>query len=76
MCTDLSKTTQEECQGEYIDYINSDIDLPIVKQREWIRSVTYEPSDMVSTGCPQKIPTFQLNLVLTVYVVDTLFVIV
>ena len=37
MCTDLSKQTEEECQGEYIDYINSDIELPVVKQREWVR---------------------------------------
>ena len=37
MCSDLSKTTQEECQGEYIDYVNSDINSPVVKQREWVR---------------------------------------
>ena len=37
MCTDLSKTTEEECQGEYISYLKSDINLPVVKEREWIR---------------------------------------
>ena len=37
MCTDLSKRTQDECQGEYIDYINSNIETPVVKEREWVR---------------------------------------
>ena len=30
MCTDLSKTSEKECQGEYITYINSDVNKPTV----------------------------------------------
>ena len=37
MCSDLSKKTEEECQGDYIVFINSDINKPVVKPREWSR---------------------------------------
>ena len=37
MCSDLSKKNEEECQGEYIVFINSDINKPVVKPREWSR---------------------------------------
>ena len=31
MCTDISKTTEATCQGEFINYANSDINKPIVR---------------------------------------------
>jgi voltage-dependent calcium channel L type alpha-1D len=36
-CTDLSKTTKEECQGQFISYAYSDINRPVVMTREWVR---------------------------------------
>jgi len=37
-CSDLSKMTEEECQGQYVEYENNDINYPIVKEREWKRN--------------------------------------
>ncbi|XP_011051194.1 PREDICTED: muscle calcium channel subunit alpha-1 isoform X1 [Acromyrmex echinatior] len=34
-CTDASKMTEDECQGTYLEFENSNIDKPIVKHREW-----------------------------------------
>eukprot|EP00096_Caligus_rogercresseyi_P004791 TRINITY_DN1928_c0_g2_i1.p1 TRINITY_DN1928_c0_g2~~TRINITY_DN1928_c0_g2_i1.p1 ORF type:complete len:1446 (-),score=320.23 TRINITY_DN1928_c0_g2_i1:115-4299(-) len=34
-CSDSSKMTEQECQGEYVDYRKSDGALPIVLEREW-----------------------------------------
>ena len=36
-CTDLSKTTEDECQGQYVTYAYSDITRPVVMNREWVR---------------------------------------
>jgi len=38
MCTDLSKMTEEECQGQYVEYEDNDINYPAVKEREWYRN--------------------------------------
>ncbi|XP_036367714.1 voltage-dependent calcium channel type A subunit alpha-1 isoform X2 [Octopus sinensis] len=35
-CTDMSKSTREECQGQYFDYEDKS-DKPRVKNREWLR---------------------------------------
>ncbi|XP_018043903.1 PREDICTED: muscle calcium channel subunit alpha-1 isoform X1 [Atta colombica] len=34
-CTDASKMSEEDCQGTYLEFENSNIDKPIVKHREW-----------------------------------------
>ncbi|XP_018307180.1 ca[2+]-channel protein alpha[[1]] subunit D isoform X4 [Mycetomoellerius zeteki] len=34
-CTDASKMTEDECQGTYLEFENSNINRPIVKYREW-----------------------------------------
>ncbi|XP_018341900.1 PREDICTED: muscle calcium channel subunit alpha-1 isoform X1 [Trachymyrmex septentrionalis] len=34
-CTDASKMTEDECQGTYLEFENSNINRPIVKHREW-----------------------------------------
>ncbi|RUS83605.1 hypothetical protein EGW08_008624 [Elysia chlorotica] len=34
-CTDSSKLTEEECQGQYIDYVDGDFNQPEVLPREW-----------------------------------------
>lgn len=34
-CTDESKFTKDECHGNYITYMDGDIDKPVVKAREW-----------------------------------------
>lgn len=36
-CTDSAKSTEEECQGTFIDYEESDLSRPIVREREWER---------------------------------------
>ena len=36
-CSDLSKKTEEECQGKFITYAHSDINQPVVVEREWVR---------------------------------------
>ncbi|KAG5317437.1 CAC1D protein, partial [Pseudoatta argentina] len=36
-CTDASKMTEDDCQGTYLEFENSNIDKPIVKQREWLQ---------------------------------------
>ena len=38
MCTDLSKMTENECQGNYFTYQDNDINIPIVEERVWERS--------------------------------------
>ncbi|KAL8602085.1 hypothetical protein ACOMHN_007355 [Nucella lapillus] len=35
-CTDESKTTKDECQGQYFEY-EGNSDLPTVKDRQWLR---------------------------------------
>jgi voltage-dependent calcium channel L type alpha-1D len=34
-CTDRSKMTEAECQGEFIEYVDADISQPIASPREW-----------------------------------------
>lgn len=36
-CTDLSKTTEEDCKGQFITYAYSDVRKPVVVEREWVR---------------------------------------
>jgi len=38
MCSDLSMDRNETCQGEYITFIDGDINKPIIEERVWIRS--------------------------------------
>merc|ERR1719431_1780366 len=38
ICSDLSKTTEAECQGEFFTYQDDDINYPVVEEREWERS--------------------------------------
>jgi hypothetical protein len=35
-CTDLSKTTKSECQGQYYSFNNRD-NLPTIENRKWLR---------------------------------------
>jgi len=37
-CTDFSKTTEAECQGQYFTYQDHNINIPIIEEREWERS--------------------------------------
>jgi len=37
-CTDLSKTTEAECQGEFITFTDSDINKPEIEERIWEQS--------------------------------------
>ncbi|XP_018406581.1 PREDICTED: muscle calcium channel subunit alpha-1 [Cyphomyrmex costatus] len=36
-CTDASKMTENDCQGTYLEFENSNINRPIVKHREWLQ---------------------------------------
>jgi len=36
-CTDESKDTEVECQGEFYNFIEDDINKPEIEEREWIR---------------------------------------
>jgi len=38
MCTDLSMDTNSTCQGDFITYMDGDINKPIVEERVWERS--------------------------------------
>ena len=58
MCSDLSKKTEEECQGEYIVFINSDINKPVVKPREWSRYAFHY--DNVGAGMMGSTHTYDL----------------
>jgi len=37
-CTDFSKTTEAECQGEFITFMDADINKPVIEERIWERS--------------------------------------
>jgi len=37
-CTDLSKATEAECNGQYFSFIDADINRPVIEEREWERS--------------------------------------
>jgi len=37
-CTDLSKTTEAECNGNFFSFIDSDINQPVIEERVWERS--------------------------------------
>ncbi|XP_037069843.1 muscle calcium channel subunit alpha-1-like isoform X3 [Pollicipes pollicipes] len=36
MCNDNSKLVEEDCQGEYIEFMDGDVTRPVIVQREWI----------------------------------------
>ena len=38
MCTDLSKMTEDTCQGQFIVYKDGDLNYPIVEERVWERN--------------------------------------
>ena len=38
MCTDLSKMTEDTCQGQFIVYKDGDLNYPIVEERLWERN--------------------------------------
>lgn len=38
MCTDKSKTTEDQCQGQFIVYKDGDLSYPIVEERVWERN--------------------------------------
>merc|ERR1712223_697361 len=36
-CTDSSKTTEQDCQGQFIQYKDGDLNYPIIEERSWDR---------------------------------------
>ena len=36
-CTDSSKSSEAECQGQYVEYKDGDLNYPIVEERVWER---------------------------------------
>ena len=38
MCTDKSKMTEDECQGQFVVYKDGDLNYPIVEERVWERN--------------------------------------